>query len=78
MADFTVGGRVVRTKEWRYAQVGELGTVVGVNDSGSLRIDMDNGHCTPNGSSQRFVQVVGSVSDDERKAIDALRTLFAS
>ena len=58
MGDFKKGDRVYRLGDgWSRAKHGEEGSVLAVNVSGSLKVQMDNGHCTPNGSSKKFALV---------------------
>lgn len=56
MSAFKKGDRVYRNsiKPLGWCQNGDRGTVLSVNGSGSLKIQMDNGHVTKNGSSKRF------------------------
>jgi hypothetical protein len=58
MSEFKKGDRVYRLGTgWSKAGHGEEGSVLGVNVSGSLVVQMDNGHKTPNGSSKKFALV---------------------
>ena len=55
---FKRGDRVFRLGDgWSRAKHGEEGKVLAVNASGSLKVRMDNGHTTPNGSSKKFALV---------------------
>lgn len=57
MPRFKKGDRVYRTSAVKWAPQGAQGTVLDVNSSGSLKVEMDNGHVTPNGSSHKFALV---------------------
>jgi len=57
MSGFKKGDRVYRTSSVKWAAQGAQGTVLAVNPSGSLKVEMDNGHITPNGSSRKFALV---------------------
>lgn len=58
MKKFETGSRVYRLGDgWTKGKHGDEGTVLGTNSSGSLIVQMDNGHKTPNGKSTSFALV---------------------
>ena len=61
---FNKGDRVYRLGDgWSKGKHGEEGTVLGTNASGSIIVQMDNGHKTPNGLSTAFALVTPKSSN---------------